>query len=127
MKPFLCPCCSGNFFQNCCQPYIQEIKKAPTALSLMRSRYSAYATHEVSYILETTHSSQLKYYSKVDIYNWATSNQWTKLEIVNFNENAVEFKAHFTDGQFQEQIHHELSTFMLENGSWYYVEGQFLE
>ncbi|PWA04402.1 hypothetical protein DB895_11480 [Flavobacterium psychrotolerans] len=122
-----CHCGSGTLFQNCCQPYIQQIKKAPTALALMRSRYSAYATHEVFYLLETTHNSKRKYYSKVDIYNWATANQWTKLEIVNFNEDTVEFKAHFTNEKFQEQIHHELSTFTLENGSWYYVDGQFLD
>jgi len=27
--------------------------------------------------------------------------------------------------KLQKQIHHELSTYKLENGSWFYVDGQF--
>jgi SEC-C motif-containing protein len=35
-----------------------------------------------------------------------------------------QFKAYFLDDQNQEQIHHELSTFIFEeNGSWFYSDG----
>jgi SEC-C motif-containing protein len=120
-----CYCGSFKFFQDCCEPIIKGIQKAPTAESLMRSRYSAYATHQADYLLETTHISERKYYSKSDILNWATSNQWLQLEIINTTENTVEFKAYFLDSKLQKQIHHELSTFKFENGNWFYVDGQF--
>lgn len=120
-----CCCGSDKIFQDCCEPIIKGIQKAPTAESLMRSRYSAYATHQADYLLETTHISERKYYSKSDILNWATSNQWLQLEIINATENTVEFKAYFLDNKLEKQIHHELSTFKLENGRWFYVDGQF--
>lgn len=120
-----CYCGSLKSFEECCEPIIKGIQKAATAEILMRSRYSAYATHEADYLLETTHISERKYHSKAEILNWAISNQWQKLEIINAEENTVEFKAYFLDSKFQNQIHHELSTFKLENGSWFYVDGKF--
>ncbi|MFV5699739.1 YchJ family protein [Flavobacterium sp. ZT3R17] len=120
-----CYCGSQKNFQECCEPIIKGIQKTSTAESLMRSRYSAYATHEVNYLLATTHVSERKYYSKTEILKWATSNQWLQLEIINTTANTVEFKAYFLDSKLQKQIHHELSTFKLENGSWFYVDGKF--
>jgi SEC-C motif-containing protein len=120
-----CYCGSDKNFQNCCEPIIKGIQKALTAEYLMRSRYSAYATHQADYLLETTHISERKYYSKSEILLWATSNHWLQLEILKSTETTVEFKAYFLDNKLQKQIHHELSTFKLENGSWFYVDGQF--
>ncbi len=121
----LCFCGSAIPFQDCCKKYITGIEKTPTALALMKSRYSAYATHQVDYLLNTTHSSQRKYYSKAEILKWATANDWQKLEIVSSTENTVEFKAFFLDENKQNHIHHEFSTFVKENGSWFYVDGKF--
>lgn len=120
-----CYCGSDKNFQNCCEPIIKGIQKAPTAESLMRSRYSAYATHQADYLLESTHISERNYYSRSEILLWATSNKWLQLEILKSTETTVEFKAYFLDSKFQKQIHHELSTFKLENGSWFYVDGKF--
>ncbi len=124
-KAALCFCGSAIPFQNCCQKYIDGTQKAPTALALMKSRYAAFATQQADYLLNTTHSSQRKYYSKADILNWATANEWQKLEIISFTENTVEFKAYFLDEKKQNQIHYEFSTFKKENGSWFYVDGKF--
>lgn len=121
----LCFCGSESTFQDCCQKYILGTEKAPTALALMKSRYSAYASHQVDYLWNTTHVSQRKYYSKADILNWAISNQWQKLEIISFTENTVEFKAYFLDANKMGGVHHEFSTFKQENGSWFYVDGKF--
>lgn len=120
-----CFCGSAISFQDCCGKYIDGSEKAPTALALMKSRYAAYATHQVDYLLNTTHISQRKYYSKADILNWATANEWQKLEIIAVTENTVEFKAYFLDENKQNQIHHEFSTFKKENDSWFYVDGKF--
>lgn len=121
----LCFCGSAIPFPECCQKYINGTEKAPTALALMKSRYSAYASHQADYLWNTTHGSQRKYYSKADILHWATVNQWQKLEIIASTENTVEFKAYFLDENKINQIHHEFSTFVQENGSWFYVDGKF--
>ena len=120
-----CYCGSTIGFRDCCQKYIDGTQKAPTALALMKSRYSAYATHNADYLWKTTHFSQREYYSKDEILHWATANQWQKLEIISATENTVEFKAYFLDENKVNQVHHEFSTFKKENGSWFYVDGKF--
>ena len=120
-----CYCGSDIEFQNCCEPLIKGLQKATTAEALMRSRYSAYAIHQADYLVATTHISQRKYHTKKEILNWATTNKWLKLGIINTTENTVEFKAYFLDNALQNHIHHELSTFIFENGSWFYVDGKF--
>jgi SEC-C motif domain protein len=123
----LCFCNSQKAFQDCCEPYIKGLKKAPTAEALMRSRYSAYATHQVDYLVETTHVSQRALHSKVDILLWATANQWQKLEVIKTSSTTVEFKAYYLDTNKNQQIHHEFSTFIQEEGVWYYVDGEYYE
>lgn len=120
-----CYCGSAILFQDCCKKYIDGREKAPTALALMKSRYSAYATHQADYLWDTTHSSQRQYYLKTEILNWATANEWQKLEIISSTEKTVEFKAYFLDKNKVNQVHYEFSTFKIENGSWYYVDGKF--
>lgn len=94
-------------------------------MALMKSRYSAYATHQADYLVATTHSSERKYYSREEILKWATTNKWQKLEIISFTETTVEFKAYFIDENNVSQVHYEFSTFKQENGSWFYVDGKF--
>lgn len=125
MESKVCFCDTGLYFQDCCGLYLESGQKAPTALALMRSRYSAYATHNADYLLETTDVSERKYYSKEEILKWATSNKWQKLEILSFTENTVEFKAYFLDSSLQPQVHYEFSTFRFENNTWYYLDGKF--
>ncbi|KRD09115.1 preprotein translocase subunit SecA [Flavobacterium sp. Root901] len=120
-----CFCDTGLEFEDCCGLYLQKKQKAPTALALMRSRYSAYATHNANYLLETTYISERKYYSKAEILNWAQANKWQKLEILSFTENTVEFKAYFLNSSNEPTIHYEFSTFKLENKEWFYVDGKF--
>lgn len=125
MTPEKCFCGSLESFESCCGLYISGAQQAPTALALMKSRYSAYATHQADYLLATTHSSERKYYSREEILHWATANTWQKLEIVSATENTVEFKAYFIDTNRVNQVHYEFSTFKRENGSWFYVDGKF--
>lgn len=120
-----CFCDTNLLFKDCCALYLENNQKAATALALMRSRYSAYATHNADYLLETTHISERKQYSKTEILKWATSNKWQKLEILSFTDTTVEFKAYFTDADNQLQVHCEFSTFKFENSVWYYVDGNF--
>jgi len=120
-----CYCGSSLSFADCCQPYLVGTKKAPTAEALMRSRYSAFATGAADYLVATTHLSTRKFHKKADILAWSKSNQWVKLEVLAFTETTVTFKAYYLDSLLQAQIHQEHSTFVLENGSWYYVDGSY--
>ena len=127
MKAYdLCPCCSGKNYFSCCQLAHLNHSKACSAEALMRSRYSAFALRNGEYLMMTTHSSEQKYHSKKDYLVWATQNEWFKLEIINAQDNIVEFKALYHNQEKVLCVHHERSTFTYEDGFWYYVDGIFL-
>ena len=127
MNNNVCPCSSGLAFIECCEKYILGYETAPTALALMRSRYSAYVVKNADYLVATTHESTRNLFSKDEILRWASENQWQKLEIVSFEETIVEFKAFFRGPDAKAYIHHERSTFEKVKGHWYYIDGVFFE
>ncbi|WP_396170622.1 YchJ family protein [Flavobacterium sp.] len=120
-----CYCGSNASFEDCCQVYIKGIQKAPTAEALMRSRYSAYAIGDADYLVATTHYSTRKLHRKEDILEWSQSNHWKQLEVLASTETTVKFKAYYSDYQGKLQVHEEHSAFVLENGSWFYVDGEY--
>ena len=122
-----CYCTSNKLFENCCEPFLNKTIFPQIPEQLMRSRYSAYAIHNADYLIETTHVSERKNYSKAEILHWSKSNTWIKLEILEAHDNIVEFKAFYLDEKLQPKIHHEKSTFKQENGIWFYVDGAFFE
>jgi SEC-C motif-containing protein len=121
----VCYCGNNVSFQNCCEPYIKGIKNAPTAETLMRSRYSAFATGAADYLVNTTHISKIRFHNKKDILAWSQANKWLKLEVLASTENTVTFKAYYLDENLKAQVHYEHSTFKLENEKWFYVDGEF--
>lgn len=128
-----CYCCSGEKFEDCCQPFLDGKAKPPTAEALMRSRYSAYAAGAVEYILRSTHPSTRRFHDARNVEEWAQSSVWQKLEIVSKSageakdkKGTVEFKAYFLDPNHEPQIHHELSNFAKELGKWFFVDGRLL-
>lgn len=120
-----CPCGSQLQFNNCCGIYINTGQKAPTAQSLMRSRYTAYTLHNADYIYNTTAPKERRHHNKQDILSWAKSNTWLKLEILYTSETIVEFKAYFLDNALQAQVHHERSVFVQVDNTWYYQDGSY--
>lgn len=122
-----CFCGSGISFDRCCQPIVVGKQKATTAEALMRSRYVAYVLKEADYLIATTAPSHQALYSKKDILDWATQNQWQQLEITNVTPTTVTFKAYFLDADNQSHIHHEHSRFVFENGAWLYVDGDYFD
>ena len=52
-----CPCLSGSPYGECCAPFLAGAADAPTAVQLMRSRYTAYVVGDRSYLLATWHPS----------------------------------------------------------------------
>lgn len=120
-----CYCGNSISFEECCAPHIKGIRKPKTAETLMRARYSAYATHAADYLVQTTHISTRKYYKKSDILTWSKNNQWLKLEVLASTETTVIFKAYYLDEKLKAQVHYEHSTFIFENQSWFYVAGEY--
>jgi SEC-C motif-containing protein len=103
---------------------------ASNAQTLMRSRYSAYCTIQIDYLLQTTHPSVRKNYVANSMEEWARSSDWQKLEILsrtrggeNDDRGEVEFKAYYLDSKKNLIIHHENSEFVKENERWYYLKG----
>jgi len=120
-----CYCGNSIFFQDCCEPYIKGIANAPSAEKLMRSRYSAFATGAADYLVNTTHISKRRLHNKKDILTWSQANKWLKLEVLASTETTVTFKAYYLDENLKAQVHYEHSTFKLEDGKWFYVDGEY--
>jgi len=120
-----CYCGNSVSFQDCCEPYIKGIANAPTAEKLMRSRYSAFATGAADYLVNTTHISKRRLHNKKDILAWSQANKWLKLEVIASTETTVTFKAYYLDENLKAQVHYEQSTFKLEDGKWFYVDGEY--
>lgn len=122
-----CHCGTLQSFEKCCGPILNKSVKAISAEELMRSRYSAYATHNATYLVATTVPHARVLYPFNDILQWAKSNTWLKLEIIESAPTIVEFKAYYKDAYNKSHIHHERSTFVNENGDWFYVNGVFFD
>lgn len=126
MSELTCPCGLG-LYQQCCAPLHLGQTQAQSAEQLMRSRYSAFAKYEVDYILKTTAVGQQAVLDVAAIADWAKSNKWLQLEVIQANEKIdknhaqVEFKAHYHDGE-KAQIHHELSYFVKFQQHWYFLD-----
>lgn len=122
-----CYCNSDKLFKNCCEPFHNKTLIPKTPEQLMRSRYSAYVLHKAGYLMETTHISEIKHYLKSEILQWSKSNTWIKLEVIEAIDTIVEFKAYYLNEKLLAKMHHEKSTFKLENGVWFYVDGVFFD
>ncbi|MEH6548916.1 MAG: YchJ family metal-binding protein [Pseudomonadales bacterium] len=129
MTSELCPCGSRQSYANCCQPLHQGTHKAATAEQLMRSRYSAFAKQENSYLKRTLHPDK----RESDDYSAPDNLQWLGLDILQTDkgsptdhEGIVEFIAYYDDGNQPGQLH-ERSRFLQEQQQWYYLDGEFPE
>ncbi|GAA4356889.1 YchJ family protein [Kangiella marina] len=101
---------------------------ATTPEQLMRSRYSAYYFGLGQYIYDTHHQDFRGSVSPEELTASAKSTRWCHLEVIASSQHGtsgtVEFKASFID---KDKLHtfHEVSNFILDNGSWFYTDGDF--
>lgn len=119
-----CYCCSQKSFGSCCEPFLSGKTLPSTAEELMRSRYSAYATKNVPYILETTSPKFRKYYSPKSILDWASGSTWISLEILCSSEKQVKFVATYLDENGRLMRHTEDSRFEKIGERWYFMDGK---
>jgi len=114
----------------CCGALHSGKRKAQTAEELMRSRYSAFATANVDYILRTYAPETRPNSERAEIKNWAASVKWLGLQVVSTQkgrpgdaDGRVKFKALYSEA---DKIHEmqEDSYFRFEKGEWFYVDGK---
>ncbi|MGJ3509575.1 YchJ family protein [Enemella sp. A6] len=121
--PHPCPCDTLRAYPDCCERFHQG-RPAPMAVTLMRSRYSAFALGLEQYLLDTWHPS-----TRPDRIDLDTNTVWTGLTI----EHTEAGKAWDTEGIVQfsatwcspadEGVLRERSRFTMVDQRWYYVGG----
>ncbi|MFY7842834.1 MAG: YchJ family protein [Rhabdochlamydiaceae bacterium] len=126
-----CPCQSKKMYEFCCQSF-HEGKKADTALTLMRSRFSAYALCLPDYIILTTHPNNLEFdknikewTKKISYFSLNTLFRGLKILEVKTNERfaTVLFFAHLMQGE-KDISFTEKSYFEKIDGRWLYIRGE---
>lgn len=129
---FACPCQSGQPYADCCAPLHQGRQQAPTAVALMRSRYSAFALGGLGqYLYDTWHdSAPEKAELTVDMLSTRDA-EWHGLDVIKVREQGVKAQVEFCawfglPGESRRQSLHERSRFIKEHGRWFYVEGVIL-
>ena len=127
----LCPCCSGKAYNECCKLFHDGVP-VKNALTLMRSRYCAYALNKADNIIATTHPANPGYEEnkttwKLSISKFSKKYSFDGLEILDFQEKegegVVTFCAHLSynnaDASFKEK-----SYFEKKEGKWLYLYGE---
>ena len=122
-----CPCGSGKSYNQCCRLY-HDGKAAPTAESLMRSRYTAYVLRNGAYLHRSWHPTTRP--NKKSLLQ-LTPTDWQGLTVVRTEQGSeqdangiVEFIAHYQEAGIAQQLH-ETIRFVREAGKWYYVNGDY--
>jgi SEC-C motif-containing protein len=143
-----CPCGSSSSYKSCCRPY-HDLERYPAdPVTLMKSRFSAYAKGKAKYIVMTTHSENeikkdgsktktgvkvstleadvVATCEKVEFYGLKIANEKKKNDtehLVSFSYNCrIRGQKGFDRGR--EETQSELSTFRKEeDGKWYFLDG----
>ena len=123
-----CPCESGRSYENCCQPYIEQMSNAPTAENLMRSRYTAFVLKNEDYLRYSWHPD----HCPADI-RLNENTKWLGLKIKSVTAGGetddtgeVEFIARSKHNGKANRLH-ETSRFTRFENHWVYVDGELLE
>ena len=124
-----CPCGSGDTFGDCCGPVLRQDRRAGTAAALMRSRYTAFALRDLEHLLRSWHARTRP--SREELAQSLDQElRWLRLDVLATHEGGpfddvgtVEFVA-ISKGLQGRQEQHEVSRFVREGGSWYYLDGE---
>ena len=122
-----CPCGSGLELDACCGPYVRGEQPAPTAVALMRSRFTAYARGDTAYLQSTLCKAERGEgelsASEIKEATWQHLEiRATEAGLESDDSGIVEFIAHYKSGG-EQHAHHERSTFCREDGRWVYESG----
>ncbi|WP_112470409.1 YchJ family protein [Streptomyces triticisoli] len=131
-----CPCGLPGPYEKCCGRYLPRSRTrsaggtpigaaaAPTAESLMRSRYCAFVRQDAGYLLRTWHPRTRP--ARLDL---DPGMRWTGLEVLDttggsafHTTGTVTFRASYRGGSLYER-----SRFERVDGAWVYVDGDVLD
>ncbi len=122
-----CPCGTRRSYSECCGP-LHDGRAAPTAVELMRSRFSGYALRLPDYLLRTWDPRTRPKELDLD-----TGITWRRLQIVDTArggeediEGVVEFRASYRTAEGAGVLA-ERSRFRRTEGRWLYVDGEILQ
>ncbi|HZR49776.1 MAG TPA: YchJ family metal-binding protein [Streptosporangiaceae bacterium] len=121
MEGLACPCGLGDDFESCCGR-IHAGAPAPTAESLMRARYSAFAVGDTRYLLRTWHSSGRPRTLSLD-----PALRWVRLAILETRDGGlfdatgtVRFRAMYVRHE-RRGVLAETSMFVRQDRQWTYL------
>ena len=121
MEGRACPCGLGDDYDSCCGR-LHAGAPAPTAESLMRSRYSAFAVGDAGYLLRSWHPSTRPQKLKLD-----PALKWTRLAVLETQagglfdaSGTVRFRAVYRQDE-QRGVLDETSRFIRADGLWTYL------
>lgn len=151
MNPKPCFCSSGKSFADCCQPLLLGKSIAQSPEQLMRSRYSAFCTGNIDYLIATHHPTKHKSDDSTRLARSIAETEWLGVRVLDSSSvrdsrqrGFVEFVAFYREKHFstergpeksellaqaarlsskQPSQLHEKSEFIFEDGRWYYVQG----
>jgi len=119
-----CPCTSGLTFGECCGPILDGTRPAPTAETLMRSRFTAFALGDVHHLRGTWHPSTRPATLELD-----PDVRWYRLDVEGtaaggpFDDRGeVTFRAFHRSSDGRGVIA-ERSRFVRDDGRWVYLDG----
>lgn len=119
-----CPCGSGKQYSRCCADLLSGARSAENALELMRSRYTAYALQDWGYLFKTWYAATRPDLLEIS----ADPVEWTGLKVIAFNpisdtKARVKFVARYKLNGGICKLEED-SSFVKEDGIWYYVDGK---
>ena len=127
-----CPCQAGPTYAECCQDFHRKERWPEDPVTLMRSRYSAFAAGEVGFLVDSLDSSKRSDVDEKELGEWSRGSDWLGLRILESagggpddDEGTVEFEAHYKVKESGEEVHHrERATFRRRDGVWYFLDGK---
>ncbi|MDR6964464.1 YchJ family protein [Shewanella putrefaciens] len=132
MSPeYICPCGTGKYYRDCCEPLHLDSTFAHRVEQLMRSRYSAFALKKFDYIIKTQHPDFLGDLTLANL-NLGPHPHWLGLDLIASEEfvnstalkqGTVTFKAWYKlEGEIDAIYEH--SEFIYQDNRWYYTKGK---
>lgn len=124
----MCFCGSLNDYEVCCGKYHNGQAYPQSAELLMKSRFSAFATSNLDYLLKTSSKSLAETLTKQALKETCDHFNFVRLDVICAVEeiNTVEFKAYLLANDVV-SILHENSQFIVEQGMLKYDSGELFE
>lgn len=127
-----CPCGHGLAYAACCRPFHRAERPAPTAETLMRSRYAAFALADGAYLARTLHTSHEDRAQQTEealahqLRDVARNLRFRGLQVIASHEDGDRGQVLFFARVFEkgkDRSFLERSDFVREDGRWFYLGG----